>query len=375
MKLNKMRIIAAALCAATAFCAVDLYAQSARLTKYDIFPDAVQNIEDRAEYTVFKEPASIPRPALSFVTGLPLMSYGTCSGAPVTSSLWSRPMFLSAMHCFPALAAESSVAWGAFASGNILGVVNPAARALGFYPGRGQFDPMQDFWLSPIKGAVSGEAHVYRLAKAMPPIGEKLTFWGYPTVGLPLLGGVAPLAVMQCTYLGPFLGGAPEVKKNPFTLIHAAQCPRKYFIKGMSGGPVVNADGEVVGTLSMATFPPKVQTEGTVLFFPEVTEARLNAAYSPGEKNYIAPLPDGTRMYSPVYLFSLLPSSHDPVDDIGNSFPVPEPPTYTTVRGNFEIPLKGQVVSGVVRAYADSGAPIDCARYENGQPVETVPCN
>lgn len=373
MKFNRILPLGSMLCALQAVLTVNLYAQSARLSKYDIFPDVIQNIEDHAAYTVV--PDSSPKPALSFITGLPVLAYATCSGAPVASSLWSGPMFLSAEHCFPPGVVNSPWPRGAYASGNILGVVNPGAAVLKFLPGQGQLDPVQDFALFPVKGAVSGAAHIYRLAKGMPAIGERLTFWGYPVLGLPLFGGVAPLARMDCSYLGPFLASTVNVRHKPFTLIHAAQCPRKYFVKGMSGGPVLNSAGEIVGTLSMSTFSPEFQGEGTVLLFPEITEARLNPLSSPGNRDFIRPIADGTRLYSPVYMLTQLPSTQNPLDNIGNAFPVYEPATFATARGNFEVPVKGQLVSGVLRSYADSGAPIDCARYQNGKFIESVPCD
>lgn len=374
MESNTIKKALCAICAPAAFFCQAAWAQSARLPQYDMrVLMEEQAAADRGGEAPQQASAAADerKPALSFTTGLPLLAYSTCSGSPVVSSLWEGPMFLSAKHCLPSRAAGGEAVRGAYASGSVMGVVNPAARALEFYTGRAQYEGIQDFALAPVKGEVSKAARVYRLARAMPRPGEKLTVWGYPTVGIPGLAGAAPLAGMSCAYLGHFLGIAPHAKNEPFTLIHAARCPRKVFIQGMSGGPVLDSAGDVIGTLSMCTAPPKFDVEGSVLLFPEVTEARLNPAFSPENRDFLLPLPDGVKLYSPIYFFAYAPTA---AEDAGPGAGELSGRPLVMIRGNFEVPLKHQAVDGVMRAYTDSGEKIDCARYEKGEFAGVVPC-
>lgn len=309
-------------------------------------------------------------PALSFITGVPMLAYGSCSGAPVTAPGWPEPLFLTARHCFSASSVSNPMARGAYAGGRVFGIGNPGDKALDFYPARGQADLVQDFVLAPIKGQVHPKARVYKLAASMPPPGSPVKIWGYPKMGSDLVLAWAPLNSMECTYLGPFLGVGTGDAGRPFTILHAAKCPYKFFIKGMSGGPVVDAAGDVIGTLSMGTMSYRFKVDGVVELFPEVTQARVNPAPSAGGRDFLLPLPDGNRFYDPVNMF--VP---EPLPDFTADWPQKPAQPLILARGVMQVPLAGQVVHGLLRAYNPDGTPLDCARYEKGRFVGPAACD
>jgi len=320
-------------------------------------------------------PAVVPAeraPALSFISGLPVLAYSLCSGSPVRSRQWEKPMFLSARHCFPKSIPEGEAVRGAYASGSVMGLPDPGARALEFKPGLGQFDLIQDFALVPVSGDVSPKARIYDLAQRMPQPGDMITIWGYPGVGVPLIGGAAPLTKMECSYLGPIMNGS-SAKGRPFTMLHAALCPSRTFIQGMSGGPILNSSGELIGALSMSTLPRQLEGGEVAVIFPEVTEARVNWAADPARRDYLRPLADGVFPQRDMHIFKREPLAQDGGSSSLETFQQPVD-TLKLYRAHYDVPLLGQLVDGVLRAYTKDGTLSSCATYREGKYSGAVSC-
>lgn len=80
----------------------------------------------------------------------------------------------------------------------------------------------------------------------MPRVGDELVVWGYP-------GGHGPTQ-FQCKMAGVVVLDLPIPRLRP-----SLRCnpPVRSSVKGMSGGPVLNRAGEVVGVLASGTLAPE----------------------------------------------------------------------------------------------------------------------
>jgi hypothetical protein len=145
------------------------------------------------------------------------------------------------------------------------------------------------------------DVEYFKLAKAIPVAGEKLSTLGYP-------GAVGRILMKDCIYEGvQFVG--PVKGANTSSLLHTMKCPSIVVPQGLSGGPVLNKDGEVVGTVTRGGVFPKAapRTIENMLSGYQVAELdRLGQEYNYDYKND----------YETVILFSELIQSN--VDCQGN---------------------------------------------------------
>lgn len=240
--------------------------------------------------------------------GIPLLVVTGCSAAAVKSSLWEQPLAFSAGHCFMKFGGVEDGAklrgtHTAHSSGNIMGV-GGFGNAFKFDLAQGDFSGVHDFVVAPIVSKIKG-VKVLELTPKTPQAGDKVTAWGYAGKGIPLLVTGFLLTKLECTFKGyAMMSQSANLKGYPWTVLGFAECPPQVFIAGMSGGPVVNGQGQYIGMLNNgATLKFKSErSEKTYLFFQVLSEEEVRLRMRESKSSYIyVPAVDGRRHYQPLY--------------------------------------------------------------------------
>ena len=173
----------------------------------------------------------------------------------------------------------------------------------------GRFDLL---WV-PLPTAAEGAGAARRFANRLPAAGSRLHVTGFP-------GGVGPVASL-CTLVGPALRADNPLEG--FRLDQEMACPARESWRGISGAPVLDERGDVVGIVLAAA------ASGTALYFQPLLASNLHASGEPVQPG------DGTgaRVYENVRLGA-------------------------GARGyRLEVALQNGVLNGAARLYGATGSP------------------
>lgn len=214
-------------------------------------------------------------------SGIPLIYATTCSSAAVKSSkLGDKEFFFSARHCFSDGPDRYGIDYqgSGYDSMSVMGVFNPFNKAFDFRLNDAVMLNYRDIVAVGLEKP-SEKVEVLNLAKKLPNIGSQVTVHGYPYKHIPLVGGFANYSTFRCTYEGPTIETVPGNRvKGEYSVFQMLLCDQAVFVQGASGGPVVDAENNYIGQLSMGMLGRvKIIDQGQeikkmLLLFNEITE-------------------------------------------------------------------------------------------------------
>ena len=205
-----------------------------------------------------------------------------CTAALAQPSPRGPVYVVTAAHCAPEAGEEVEVVFDARARLEQGRTIIEGSRRVGLSGDSIAISPRFDLLWVPLEGrATEGEGRAL-FSHALPAPGAALHVAGFP-------GGAGP-AEATCTLVGPVLRADREL--DGFRVDQEMACPRRDTWRGMSGAPVTDAAGQVVGFVLAAAM------SGTVLYFQPVLAANIQASgipIRPGEGT-------GTRRFDNIRL-------------------------------------------------------------------------
>lgn len=296
---------------------------------------------------------------LQFVSGIPSVAYSNCSGAAFKSeNLGNKIHFITATHCVGKIARTIKSTGFATQSMTIMGVTNPLLPGIRFsYPDSNTLNVHDQFIAPSVK--MDSAVKTYKLAADVPGIGANIKMAGYPSKGIPFVASYSAKTEFSCSYMGPvLLAVAHNGVKNKVTVLELAKCPKRFFLGGLSGGPVTNAAGELIGTVSQILNPMGEQDVNvTHLIFSRLTESDLAARRALGSKQQpLMPEFSGQLQFHTINYF--LPKKVVVSDTTYTEYEIPH--TMMTLN------LKNDVLDGVQTEYNPDGSLMRQDRFVDG---------
>ena len=216
----------------------------------------------------------------AYTPGLPRAT--ACTATLVRPVGAEKTYVITARHCAPEDGETVELVFGATA--RRLGeetVINGARRANLPTAGMTEAGRFDLLWAAlPASAEPAGE--VRPLATRLPAAGSSLHFAGFP-------GGVGPVESV-CTLVGPALRADNPLEG--FRLDQEMTCPARENWRGISGAPVFDERGEVVGIVLAAAM------SGSALYFQPLLAANLYASGEPVQPGDGS----GSRVYENVRL-------------------------------------------------------------------------
>ncbi len=220
---------------------------------------------------------------------------------------------ITARHCAPEAGEAVELVFGATArrlgEDTVINGVRRSGLANKGMTEAGRFDLL---W-APLPAAAQSADGVRRFASRLPAPGSRLHVAGFP-------GGVGPLESV-CTLVGPALRA--DNPMEGFRLDQEMTCPARENWRGISGAPVVDERGDVVGIVLAAAM------SGTALYFQPLLAGNLHASGDPVQPGDGS----GARVYENVRLGAGARGYH------------------------LEVTLEDGVLNGAARLYGSTGAP------------------
>jgi len=172
---------------------------------------------------------------------------------------------ITARHCAPETGESVELVFGATA--RHIGedtVINGKQRSGLATAGITEADRFDLLW-APLPTAAEGAGEPRRFATRLPAAGSRLHVSGFP-------GGVGPAEAI-CTLVGPALRADNPLEG--FRLDQEMTCPARENWRGISGAPVLDQHGDVVGIVLAAAM------SGTGLYFQPLLAGNLHASGEP----------------------------------------------------------------------------------------------
>ena len=168
-----------------------------------------------------------------------------CSGSFVQSN--NVTFFTSAAHCFEK-APEKSI--NTFVYDSRRRVQRSRSKLTLQLGGDQYFNREGDALLKAMPEGLKTKTKVLNVSKTHPSLGDALTAFGYPIVR-----GKRVATKLKCEFAGTMIY---TTKHTPFAIGRLMKCfTNLKSVGGISGGPVINAEGDFLGVLSAEILPDK----------------------------------------------------------------------------------------------------------------------
>ena len=168
-----------------------------------------------------------------------------CSGSFVKSN--NVTFFTSAAHCFEKAPEKSIDTYIYDSRGRVQRSRSKLTLKLG---GNQYFNREGDALLKAMPQRLKAKTKILNVSTAHPSLGDSLTAFGYPIVR-----GKRVATKLKCEFAGTM---TYATKHTAFAIGRLIKCFTKLkTVGGISGGPVLNADGDFLGVLSAEILPGK----------------------------------------------------------------------------------------------------------------------
>ncbi|MAF91203.1 MAG: hypothetical protein VX583_05090 [Bdellovibrionota bacterium] len=244
----------------------------------------------------------------SITSGIPFILPMSCTSFPLIHPFTKQLMMATATHCVFGSEPEKYSDYAT--SGNsIMGVQNYLAKGInisGAY--HKEYSYITDTILTAIpeeKAEDFGKDNAFEMADRLPQRGDIVYMEGYKGYNIPLVGGLTWGTRVSCVYMGKFydIHSKPVFNKAGSVIMRYdindyLYCPEGLGGGGMSGGPITNSEGKVIGinTRRLTGLDSAINVDYDVFAFSSLTKAD----YEFEDREKLLPIRDGLYKYRNV---------------------------------------------------------------------------
>lgn len=253
----------------------------------------------------------------SVTSGIPLLYAFTCSSFPLIHPYTGILMMATATHCIFGNQPDKYSDY-ATSGGSIMGVQNYLAKGINISEDyHKEFSYITDILLTAIpdeKADIFGLENAFTMAEHLPERGDIIYMEGYKGYNIPFVAGLTWGTRVSCTYMGkfydfhtkPVFAKANSIVKR-FDINDYVYCPKGKVGEGMSGGPMTNTKGEVIGVNTRYIALDEAQNmDYDVFVFSSLTKSD----YEFEDRENLLPLRDGQYTFANVNSIGKAPKKY-----------------------------------------------------------------